>query len=29
VKVKVGIGNGTKTEVLEGLKQGDRVVLPG
>ncbi len=29
VKVKLGIGNGTKTEVLEGLKQGDRVVLPG
>jgi HlyD family secretion protein len=29
VKVKVGIGNGTKTEVLDGLKQGDRVVLPG
>ena len=29
VKVTVGIGNGTKTEVLEGLKQGDRVVLPG
>jgi HlyD family secretion protein len=29
VKVKVGIGNGTKTEVLEGLKQGERVVLPG
>jgi len=29
VKVKVGIGNGTKTEVLEGLKQGDRLVLPG
>jgi HlyD family secretion protein len=29
VKVKVGIGNGTKTEVLDGLKQGERVVLPG
>ena len=29
VPVKFGIGNGTKTEVLEGLKQGERVVLPG
>jgi HlyD family secretion protein len=29
VPVKLGIGNGTKTEVLEGLKQGDKVVLPG
>jgi HlyD family secretion protein len=29
VAVKVGIGNGTRTEVLEGLKAGDRVVLPG
>ena len=29
VTVKVGIGNGTKTEVLEGLKQGEKVVLPG
>jgi HlyD family secretion protein len=27
--VKLGIGNGTKTEVLEGLRQGERVVLPG
>lgn len=27
--VKVGIGNGTKIEILEGLKPGDRVVLPG
>jgi HlyD family secretion protein len=29
VPVKTGIGNGTRTEVLEGLKAGDRVVLPG
>jgi HlyD family secretion protein len=29
VPVKLGIGNGTKTEVLEGLKPGDKVVLPG
>jgi len=26
--IKVGISNGTRTQVLEGLKQGDRVVLP-
>jgi HlyD family secretion protein len=29
VPVKLGIGNGTKTEVLDGLKAGDTVVLPG
>ena len=29
VPVKVGIGNGTRTDVLEGLKAGDKVVLPG
>lgn len=29
VPVKVGIGNGTRTEVLEGLTAGDKVVLPG
>ena len=29
VPVKLGIGNGTRTEVREGLKPGDRVVLPG
>jgi len=29
VPVKVGIGNGTRTEVVEGLKPGDKVVLPG
>lgn len=27
--VKTGIGNGTRTEVVEGLKAGDKVVLPG
>ena len=29
VPVKIGIGNGTRAEVLEGLKAGDKVVLPG
>jgi HlyD family secretion protein len=29
VPVKVGIGNGTRTEVLEGLESGQKVVLPG
>jgi HlyD family secretion protein len=29
VPVKVGIGNGTRMQVLEGLKVGDKVVLPG
>ncbi|MEZ5291444.1 MAG: efflux RND transporter periplasmic adaptor subunit [Vicinamibacterales bacterium] len=29
VPVKVGIGNGTRTEVVDGLKAGDKVVLPG
>lgn len=29
VPVTVGIGNGTRTEILEGLKPGDQVVLPG
>jgi HlyD family secretion protein len=28
VPIKVGISNGTRTQVLEGLNQGDRVVLP-
>ncbi len=28
VPVKLGISSGTRTQVLEGLKQGDRVVLP-
>jgi HlyD family secretion protein len=28
VTIKVGISNGTRTEVLEGLKEGDRLVLP-
>jgi HlyD family secretion protein len=26
--IKVGISNGTRTQVVEGLNQGDRVVLP-
>jgi HlyD family secretion protein len=28
VPVKHGVGNGTKTQVVEGLKAGDKVVLP-
>ncbi len=28
VAVKVGISNGTKMEILEGLKPGDKIVLP-
>jgi HlyD family secretion protein len=28
VPVKLGIGNGTKTQVLQGLKAGDQVILP-
>ncbi len=28
VPVTVGISNGTRTQIVEGLKQGDRVVLP-
>lgn len=29
IPVKVGVGNGTKIQILEGLKAGDKVVLPG
>lgn len=29
VPVKIGIGNGTKTEITSGLKAGEKVVLPG
>ena len=28
VPIKIGISNGTRTQVLEGLKEGDRIVLP-
>jgi HlyD family secretion protein len=28
VPIKVGISNGTRTQVVEGLQAGDRVVLP-
>ena len=28
VRVKVGIGNGTRAQLLEGVKKGDRVILP-
>src|SRR5712691_405114 len=26
--VKIGVGNGTRVEILDGLKQGDKVILP-
>jgi HlyD family secretion protein len=29
VSVKVGVGNGTKLQVVSGVKPGDKVVLPG
>jgi HlyD family secretion protein len=29
IPVRVGVGNGTKIQVLDGLKPGDKVVLPG
>ncbi|MGE0042259.1 MAG: efflux RND transporter periplasmic adaptor subunit [Vicinamibacterales bacterium] len=29
VPITTGIGNGTRTEVVDGLKAGDQVVLPG
>ncbi len=29
VPVKLGVGNGTKTQVTGGLKEGDTVILPG
>jgi HlyD family secretion protein len=28
IPVKLGVGNGTKTQVLDGLKAGDKIVLP-
>ena len=28
VAVKIGVGNGTKIQILDGLKQGDKVILP-
>lgn len=28
VAVKIGVGNGSKTQVLDGLKAGDKIVLP-
>ena len=28
IPVKLGVGNGTKIQILDGLKQGDKVVLP-
>ena len=29
VPVKIGVGNGTRIQVVDGLKAGDKVVLPG
>ena len=29
VPIKVGVGNGTRIQVLDGLKEGDKIVLPG
>src|SRR5262245_5325891 len=28
VRVKLGVGNGSKVQVLDGVKEGDRVILP-
>ena len=28
IGVKLGVGNGTKIQILDGLKQGDKVILP-
>ena len=28
VQIKIGVGNGTKIQILDGLKQGDKVILP-
>jgi HlyD family secretion protein len=29
VAVKVGVGNGTRIQIVDGLKAGDKIVLPG
>jgi HlyD family secretion protein len=29
IPIKVGIGNGTRIQVLDGLKEGDKIVIPG
>jgi HlyD family secretion protein len=29
IAVKLGVGNGTRIQILDGLKQGDKVILPG
>jgi hypothetical protein len=26
--VKLGVGNGTKIQILDGVHQGDKVILP-
>jgi HlyD family secretion protein len=28
VRIKIGISNGQRTEVLDGLKEGDKILLP-
>jgi hypothetical protein len=29
VPVKVGVGNGTKIQIVSGVQAGDKVVIPG
>ena len=29
VPITIGVGNGSRTQVLDGLREGDRLVLPG
>ena len=29
VSIRTGVGNGTRTQVVEGLREGDRIILPG
>jgi HlyD family secretion protein len=28
IPIKIGVGSGTRTQVLSGLKEGDKVILP-
>jgi HlyD family secretion protein len=29
IPVKVGVGNGTRVQIVDGLEEGDRIVIPG